>query len=87
MTADNMFAHYQQERPSNELSQIYDALSKDLEQILDSDFFNENTACILRNIRDNWNVSKLRFCLSDFDLQGIAPLVGGVQVSEGEEGL
>jgi hypothetical protein len=51
-----MFAYYQQERPDNKTSRIYDALSKDLEEALDSDFYDEATTRVLRNIRDNWKV-------------------------------
>ena len=37
--------------------QIYDSLSKDLEEVIDANLVNKNTACILRNIRANWDVS------------------------------
>ncbi|GBB84878.1 hypothetical protein RclHR1_11460005 [Rhizophagus clarus] len=60
ITADDMFAYYQQERPDNKTSQIYDALSKDLEEALDSNFFDEATTRVLRNIRDNWKTWKKR---------------------------
>ena len=58
ITADDLFSYYQQERSNNEPSQIYDSLSKDLEEVLDSKFFSKDILGILRNIKDNWNVSK-----------------------------
>lgn len=61
INADDMFAYYQKERPSNNFSTIYDALSKDLEEIIDSNFFNTDIMQILRNIKDTWHVSKLFF--------------------------
>src|SRR5581483_10850827 len=60
-TADDMFAYYQKEWPDENLSTIYDALSKDLEEIIDSNFFNTDTTRVLKNIRDTWDVSKLFF--------------------------
>lgn len=61
INANDMFAYYQKERPSNNFSTIYDALSKDLEEIIDSNFFNTDIMQILRNIKDTWHVSKLFF--------------------------
>lgn len=61
ITADDMLAYYQKEWPGKNLSTIYDALSKNLEEIIDSKFFNTDTTRVLKNIRDTWDVSKLFF--------------------------
>ena len=37
--------------------QIYNALGKDLEAVLDSKWFEADTVRVLRNFKDNWNVS------------------------------
>ncbi|RGB32388.1 hypothetical protein C1646_743887 [Rhizophagus diaphanus] len=55
-----MFAYYQKEWPDENLSTIYDALSKDLEEIIDSNFFNTDTTRVLKNIRDTWDIWKKR---------------------------
>ncbi|KAG9297851.1 hypothetical protein G9A89_006792 [Geosiphon pyriformis] len=54
ITADEILAYYQQEWPNGNFSKIYDALAKDLEEILDSNFFNRDITSVLRNIRDAW---------------------------------
>ncbi|CAG8654304.1 4289_t:CDS:10 [Funneliformis mosseae] len=54
-----MFAYYQKEWPNKNHSVIYDALSKDLEEIIVSKFFNTDTTRVLKNIRDTWDVRGL----------------------------
>jgi len=72
ITADDIFAYYQKEYPNDNdnLQKIYNALAKDLEEVLDAGYFNTNTTNVLRNIRDTWSVSRLWFCWSGFGLRG-----------------
>ena len=62
ITADEILAYYQKELPDDNLQKIYNALAKDLEEVLDAEYFNKNTTDVLRNIRDNWKVIYLQFC-------------------------
>ncbi|CAG8697971.1 16284_t:CDS:2 [Funneliformis caledonium] len=57
ITVNDVSTYYQKERPSDNLSTIYDAISKDLEVIIDSNFFNTDITRVLRNIRDTWDVA------------------------------
>ena len=58
ITADSILDYYMRERPNSDFSQLYHAISKDLEEILESSFFNGDMTRILKDIRDNWDVSK-----------------------------
>ena len=58
ITAESIFDYYMRERPNSDLSQLYHMLAKDLEEILESNFFNEDITHILRDINVNWEVSK-----------------------------
>ncbi|CAG8655165.1 2163_t:CDS:2, partial [Racocetra fulgida] len=54
ITADNIFDYYQQEMPNNQLSQVYQVIIQDLEEVLESNFFKEDTTRVLKDIRDTW---------------------------------
>ncbi|CAI2192580.1 7625_t:CDS:2, partial [Funneliformis geosporum] len=71
ITADDMFAYYRKEWPDKNLSAIYDALSKDLEEIIDSNFFNTDTTRVLENIWDTWDMWKKKFIQQSCDKQDI----------------
>jgi len=53
ITADSIFDYYMRERPNSDFSQLYHMLAKDLEEVLKSNFFNEDITRILRDINVN----------------------------------
>ncbi|RIB03031.1 hypothetical protein C2G38_822622 [Gigaspora rosea] len=63
ITADNIFDYYQQEMSNSKLSQVYQVITQDLEEVLESNFFKEDTTRVLKDIRDTWVVSKLFYIL------------------------
>ncbi|CAG8581905.1 16463_t:CDS:2 [Dentiscutata erythropus] len=40
--------------PNNQLSQVYQVIIQDLEEVLESNFFKEDTTRVLKDIRDTW---------------------------------
>ncbi|CAG8707922.1 9632_t:CDS:2, partial [Acaulospora colombiana] len=54
ITADNIFDYYKRERPDSDISQLYHMVAKDLEEVLDSNFFKEDTTRVLKDIKYNW---------------------------------
>ncbi|RHZ78278.1 hypothetical protein Glove_166g253 [Diversispora epigaea] len=54
ITADNIFDYYQQEMSNSKLSQVYQVITQDLEEVLESNFFKEDTTRVLKDIRDTW---------------------------------
>ncbi|CAG8597721.1 3088_t:CDS:2, partial [Acaulospora morrowiae] len=54
ITADNIFEYYKRERPDSDISQLYHMVAKDLEDVLDSNFFKEDTTRVLKDIKYNW---------------------------------
>ncbi|CAG8466371.1 5931_t:CDS:10 [Scutellospora calospora] len=62
ITLEHIFAYYQKEWPNSEYLKIYNALSKDLDDALDSNFYNNDIVSILKNIKNTWNTwNKKRF--------------------------
>ncbi|CAG8483649.1 6295_t:CDS:10 [Ambispora gerdemannii] len=58
ITLEHIFAHYQKEWPNSEYLKIYDAFSKDLNDALDTNFYNKDIMNILRNIKNTWSTWK-----------------------------
>ncbi|CAG8679842.1 15840_t:CDS:2, partial [Funneliformis caledonium] len=58
ITADSIFDYYMREGLNSDFSQLYHMLAKDLEEVLKSNFFNEDITRVLRDINVNWEVSK-----------------------------
>jgi hypothetical protein len=63
ITADNIFDYYQQKMSNSQLSQVYQVIAQDLEEVLESNFFKEDTTRVLKDIKDTWVVSKLFYIL------------------------
>ncbi|CAG8667247.1 11705_t:CDS:2, partial [Acaulospora morrowiae] len=54
ITADNIFDYYRRERPDSDISQLYHMIARDLEEVLNSNFFKEDTTRVLKDIKYNW---------------------------------
>ncbi|PKY38666.1 hypothetical protein RhiirA4_537481 [Rhizophagus irregularis] len=54
ITADNIFDYYQQKMSNSKLSQVYRVIAQDLEEVLESNFFKEDTTRVLKDIKDTW---------------------------------
>ncbi|PKC56051.1 hypothetical protein RhiirA1_542257 [Rhizophagus irregularis] len=54
ITADNIFDYYQQKMSNSKLSQVYQVIVQDLEEVLESNFFKEDTTRVLKDIKDTW---------------------------------